>query len=108
MFDATGCMADGGDETCESSATWLVAYKGGDIVRDMLSAMGVFRVDLGTLGCPKTDVVLACAERAGRLQSRCARCARTRSSTNSSGQILHCSRVEVCAMADWVSQKIKY
>ena len=105
LFASAGCaVIDNNDCRVEPC---LVAYKGGDIERDLLTEMGVYRVDLGTLGCPKTDVVLSTAKRAGLLASRCDRCVRSRLSTKSGGGgVLHCSRIEVCALADWCAKRI--
>ena len=102
VFEASRCTI--GDAS-ESSSRCVVAYKGGDFERDLLTVMGVYRVDLGTLGCPKTDDVLANAKSAGRLASRCEHCAKIRLRTKKGGGVLHCSRIEVCALADWCCEE---
>ena len=101
VFEATRCTI--GDAS-ESSSRCVVAYKGGDIERDLLTEMGAYRVDLGALGCPKMDVVLANAKSTGRLASRCEHCANIRLRTKKGGGVLHCSRIEVCALADWCEE----
>ena len=49
----------GGCAVSSLSADGIVGYKGGTIERQLSMEIGMYRYDIGALGCPKTDVVLA-------------------------------------------------
>ena len=58
------------------SADGIVGYKGGTIERQLLIEIGMYRYDIGALGCHKIDVVLAAMSAVGRLGDPCHECAR--------------------------------
>ena len=100
-----GCCIDTGASTAVASSylyEGIVAYKGGDIERDWLSTINVFRIDIGSLGCPKTDDILRAMSNAGRLAKRCEPCSRRRPRARRDGKIEHCPSVETDALRSWL------
>ena len=56
------------------SADGIFGYKGGTIERQLLMEIGMYRYDIGALGCPKTDEELAAMGAVGRLGDPCHEC----------------------------------
>ena len=56
----------------------IIAYKGGDIECEWLGSISACRIDLGVLGCPKTDHVLEEARLTGQLIEPCDMCVKNR------------------------------
>ena len=91
----------GGCAVSSLSADGIVRYKSGTIERQLLMEIGMYRYDIGALGCPKTDVVLAAMGAVGRLGDPCHECARYQR-YRKDGKLQHCTAIETRAMRDWL------
>ena len=91
----------GGCAVSSLSADGIVGYKGGTIERQLLMEIGMYRYDIGALGCPKTDVVLAAMGDVGRLGDPCHECARYQR-YRKDGKLQHCPAIETWVMRDWL------
>ena len=91
----------GGCAVSSLSADGIVGYKGGTIERQLLMEIGMYRYDIGALGCPKTDVVLAAMCAVRRLGDTCHECVRYQR-YRKYAQLQHCPAIETRAMRDWL------
>ena len=91
----------GGCAVSSLSADVIVGYKGGTIERQLLIEIGMYRYDIGALGCPKTDVVLAAMGAIGRLGDPCHECARYQR-YRKDGKLQHSPVIETRAMRNWL------
>ena len=91
----------GGGAVSSMSEDGIVGYKGGTTERQLLMEIGMYRYDIGALGCPKTNVVLAEMGDVGRLGDPCHECARYKR-YRKDGKWQHCPAIETRAMRDWL------